>query len=65
VFKRQLLGNTVIEFAQSTGHYRGSGSYLMNIFWEWVIEQFLPPDYYAISKHNLSNPWILQLVDNA
>jgi len=63
MFKRQSLGGTVIEFPQSAGLNLASGSHIIYIFQEGVIEQCLPPDRYGSLFHNVSNPWILELVD--
>jgi len=65
MFKCRLLGDTVIEFPQSAGVYLSSSSHLIHIFREGVIEQCLPPDRYGSIFCNVSNTWILELVNTA
>jgi hypothetical protein len=65
MFMEQLLQNTTIEMLLCTGPDAGSRSHLIYVFQEGVIEQLILAVRDGSLFCNLSDLWILGLVNNA
>jgi len=65
VFKLQMIGDTITEYPQSSVLCQWSGSHLICICQEGVIEQYIPPHHYRCLFSNMSDQWILELVNTS